>query len=151
MKDAYRKSRIIEIIAAILINVVTGALIYYSITESSSASEARNAVKHMNFMIEAAYAESSDADKINASMIEMKNCSLVKSSGSWYMVCNLHDILNGREKALKAVTDAISGFIPVSELNLENVKISGKEYAIFLRPSSAKENSPSDNIFTASL
>ena len=140
MKNTYRKSRIIEIIAAILINIITGTLIYCNMSESSALSEGKKAVKHMNFMIEAAYEESSEADRINVSKVDMKNCSIVKSSGAWYMICDLDDILNGNENAQKAVTEKISGFVPVSELHLENISLSGKEHAIFLRPSSSVQN-----------
>lgn len=136
MKDAYRKSKIIEIIAAILVNAVIGAFIYYNVSEAASSSEAKKAVKHMNFMIEAAYAESSEADKINVSKVDMKNCSIVKNNGAWYMICDLDDILKGNENAHKAVTEKFNGFVPVSELHLENINLSGKEHAIFLRVSS---------------
>ena len=94
----------------------------------------------MNFMIEAAYAESSEADKMNVSKVDMKNCSLVKSSGAWYMIFDLNDVLKGNENAQKAVTENFSGLIPVSELELENIKVNGKEHAIFLRPSSPNHN-----------
>lgn len=141
MKNAYRKSRIIEIIAAVLINIVIGTVIYCNMSgTSSSLSEAKKAVKHMNFMIEAAYEESSEADRINVSKVDMKNCSIVKSSGAWYMICDLDEILKGSEDAQKAVTENFSGLIPVSELNLENIKVNGKEHAIFLRPSSSNHN-----------
>ena len=119
MRNAYRKSRIIEITAAILINALIGAFIYYNVSEAAMSSKAKKAVRRMNFMIEAAYEESSEADKINVSKVDMKECSL-----------------NGNEDAYRAVIEKISGFVPVSELHLENISLSGKEYAIFLRASS---------------
>lgn len=140
MKNAYRKSKILEIIAAILINIIIGTFIYFSLSESSSASEAKKAVKHMNFMIEAAYEESSEADKINVSKVDMKNCSIVKSNGDWYIIFDLNNVLKGNENAQKAVTENFSGLIPVSELELENIHVSGKEHAIFLRSSSSDKN-----------
>ena len=140
MKNAYRKSRIIEITAAILINALIGAFIYYNVSEAAMSSKAKKAVRRMNFMIEAAYEESSEADKINVSKVDMKECSIVKSSGSWYMICDLDDMLNGNEEAYRAVIEKISGFVPVSELHLENINVSGKEHAIFLRSSSSDKN-----------
>ena len=140
MKNTYRKFRILEIIAAVLINTVIGTLVYCNMSESSSASEAKKAVRHMNFMIEAAYEESSEADRINVSKVDMKECSIVKSSGAWYMICDLDEILKGSEDAQKAVTENFSGFVPVSELNLENINVNGKEHAIFLRLSSSGQN-----------
>ena len=140
MRNAYRKSRIIEITAAILINALIGAFIYYNVSEAAMSSKAKKAVRRMNFMIEAAYEESSEADKINVSKVDMKECSIVKSSGSWYMICDLDDMLNGNEEAYRAVIEKISGFVPVSELHLENINVNGKEHAIFLRPSSSDKN-----------
>ena len=140
MKNAYRKSRIIEITAAILINVVIGAFIYYNISEAAISSKAKKAVRRMNFMIEAAYEESSEADRINISKVNMEEYSIVKSSGAWYMICDLDEMLKGNKDAYKAVTEKISGFVPVSELHLENISLSGKEHAIFLRSSSSDKN-----------
>ena len=140
MKQTYIKMRILEITAAIIINMLIGGFIYFNLSEASSSSEAKKAVRRMNFMIEAAYEESSEADEMNASKVDMKECSIVKVSGEWYMIFNLQEILNGNEKALEAVTDKISGLIPVSELNLENINLSGKEHAIFLRSSSSNSN-----------
>ena len=135
MRNAYRKSKILEITAAILINALIGAFIYYNVSEAAMSSKAKKAVRHMNFLIEAACEESSEADRINVSKVDMKECSIVKSSGAWYMICDLDEMLKGNKDAYKAVTEKISGFVPVSELHLENINVNGKEHAIFLRRS----------------
>ena len=59
MKDIYRKSRIIEIIATILINAIIGGLIYYNVSEALVRTEKRKTVRHMNITIEEVYTKSS--------------------------------------------------------------------------------------------
>ena len=59
MKDAYRKSRIIEIIATILINAIIGGLIYYNVSEALSKPETRKTVRHINFTTEETFTKSS--------------------------------------------------------------------------------------------
>ncbi|MBQ3395318.1 MAG: hypothetical protein IJG34_00660 [Synergistaceae bacterium] len=59
MKDIYRKSRIIEIIATILINAIIGGVIYYNVSGALSKPETRKTVRHMNITIEEVYTKSS--------------------------------------------------------------------------------------------
>lgn len=59
MKDAYRKSKILEIIVTILINAVIGGLIYYNVSEALLRPETRRTVKHINYIIEETYTKTS--------------------------------------------------------------------------------------------
>lgn len=141
MKQKYRTSRILEVIAAILINSIIGAFIFYHISASASSSEAKSAVKNITYMIESAYAKSTEADDDNVSKIDMKGCSIVKSNDAWYMICNLNNIVSGNVKAHKAVTEKFSGLKPASELHVEDVKLSDEDHIMFLRFSSSDSSS----------
>ncbi|MBQ9627900.1 MAG: hypothetical protein IJR43_01410 [Synergistaceae bacterium] len=59
MKDIYRKSRIIEIIATILINAIIGGVIYYNVSGALSKPETKKAVMHINITTEESYTKSS--------------------------------------------------------------------------------------------
>ena len=146
MEYLYRKERLIKVLIAITINIVSAVFIYIHVSNSIVESDAQSAVQHITDMMNTAYRASEAADKINpkfaADEIKLNACSVVNKNGSWYMVYDLHDVINAGEKVRELVTEKISGVMNASELKLK--KFNSPEYsAVFLRFSSIKKNPPS--------
>ena len=82
---------------------------------------------------------------MSVTKMDIEGGTIVKSSGAWYVVCNLHEMTNGdkheQELILKnfAKYKQQSELIPASALSLEEFS-SEKYIAMFIRFSSAKEN-----------
>ena len=146
MEYLYKKERMIEVLIAITINLVSAIFIYIHVSSSIVESDAQSAVQHINEMKDIAYKASTAADKVNQKFavgeIKINGCSVVNKNGSWYMIYDMNDLVNGSEKVRELVAEKISGLMNPSELKIKNFE--GPEYsAMFLRFSSAKKNPPS--------
>ena len=146
MEYLYRKERVIEVLIAVTINLVSALFIYIHVSKSMTESDVQMAVQHINAMTDTAYKASEAADKVNQKFaveeIKLNGCSVVNKNGSWYMVYDMNDAVNGSEKVRALVSEQVDGLINASELKIK--KFDSPEYsAKFLRFSSAKKNPPS--------
>ena len=145
-------AKILGFIILITIAGVMSGFAMFSMTGRLDSMKANEVLININSIAKEAYEASKRLDETNMSVTKMdidEGCTLVKSSGAWYMVCNLNDITNGdkyeQEIVLKnfAKYKKQSGLIPESAPFLEEFA-SEKYIAMFIRFSSAKQDTPDD-------
>ena len=147
MRDIYRKGRLLEFIIALVISGIIGVFVLYNISVSAVSLKADNAVSRINHMIETAYKASEASDKINqkfaVNKVDLNGYYVVNSNGAWYMICSLDEIIDGGKRVHKIVMEKVQGLMTASDLGIETTNKGHS--AVFLRFSSAKQNSPSSS------
>ena len=84
MEYLYRKERVIEVLIAVTINLVSALFIYIHVSKSMTESDVQMAVQHINAMTDTAYKASEAADKVNQKFaveeIKLNGCSVVNTA-----------------------------------------------------------------------
>ena len=139
--------KILGFIILITVAGVMGGFAMFARSGRFDSMMANEVLINIDSIAKEAYEASEKLDKMNMSVTKMdiEGGTIVKSSGAWYVVYNLHEMTNGdkheQELILKnfAKYKQQSELIPASALSLEEFS-SEKYIAMFIRFSSAKEN-----------
>ncbi len=116
----------------------------FAVSGRLDSMKANKILLNIDSMAKQAYREAKELDEMHMTVSKIdieKNCSIVKSSGAWYMVCDLDGMTGGDKNEQKNVLKNFAKYkkhekiIPPSDLSLKDFDPS-KCIAVFIRFSS---------------
>ncbi|MBQ7215606.1 MAG: prepilin-type N-terminal cleavage/methylation domain-containing protein [Synergistaceae bacterium] len=134
---------LVELLIVLLISGGIFSAVFCTLSEEQANLNAYETVHRINNMTKTAYDVSVKLDEANdwEALMNDDGFSVVKTSGTWYMLCDLHTITGGNKKEQKIIQDTFSknkGLTP------GDAAASGY-VSMFLRISTAKNIPPSDS------
>ena len=142
-------TKILGFIISITIAGVLGGFAIFSMSGQFDSMKANEILININSIAKEAYETSKKLDETNISVTKMdisEGCTIIKNSGAWYMVCNLHEMTQGDEREREIVLKNFSKYKKQSELIPTSAEFLDefdpeKHIAMFIRFSSEKKDS----------